>query len=659
MSQLRGNTRSSERSRARTTGTSLLRHALLPSVCALALALWCGARREATSLHADVPPRDEPQPDRSPYGIAVSPDGRWCATANRTADSISLIDLQSGRVALKHRCGREPLDVAWYDAGTLLVSLSADDAVAVLRVDETQGAPRLTMASRIRVGDDPRGLAVPGLSGEKQSSTAARPAFVAVSGADEVAVLDPSAGRVTARIAVGGLPRTLALSPDGRWLVTCCNRPGEVWVHDAATLELVSRRNVFDDGFNLGPPVIEPDSSAVVVAGVINRTFPVSEANIEKGWVIDNRLTRLPLPDGEYWKQQQLGLDPRGNACGDAWGLARTPDGRRLAVSCGGSHELLILDNETLRWPTGDPGDFLPPEMIAADGAVRRVELGGRPLAVAAVDERTVVVANYLANAVDVVDLVAAKRLASIPLGGPAEASLVRRGEAIFYDADRSFDSWFSCHTCHTEGGTSGQTFDTLNDGNYDTHKLTPALYGVAHTGPWMWHGTQATLEAAVKKSMRDTLSTRKPFTDDEAHALLAFLATLEAPVSPQHGDDGNGLAASQRDARHPTRASRWDAAKRGRALFEGKAGCTTCHTGEHFTTAATYTVGLESRRYFHSEFNPPSLAGLHARRRFLHDGRADTLEEVLIRHHRPEQLAGERLSDEELSDLIAWLKSL
>lgn len=54
-----------------------------------------------------------------------------------------------------------------------------------------------------------------------------------------------------------------------------------------------------------------------------------------------------------------------------------------------------------------------------------------------------------------------------------------------------------------------------------------------------------------------------------------------------------------------------------------------------------------------------PAIAGGHNRRRFLHDGRATTLESVLTRHHHPEKLAGEKLSADELRDLIANLKSL
>ena len=129
-------------------------------------------------------------------------------------------------------------------------------------------------------------------------------------------------------------------------------------------------------------PVIDavlPDGSACIIPHIVNRTFPVNAENIEKGWVIDNRLTKLPLPTGEDWDQAQLGLDTRGDAVGDAHAAAISRDGKWLVVSCGGTHELLIFRLPQLPWPAADPGDFIPQELLEGDERFRRLELGGRP----------------------------------------------------------------------------------------------------------------------------------------------------------------------------------------------------------------------------------------------------------------------------------------
>jgi hypothetical protein len=70
--------------------------------------------------------------------------------------------------------------------------------------------------------------------------------------------------------------------------------------------------------------------------------------------------------------------------------------------------------------------------------------------------------------------------------------------------------------------------------------------------------------------------------------------------------------------------------------------------------------VGLSSPRDRYQGFNTPSLRGAFLKVKFLHDGRADTLREVLTGPHAPEKVAGSgTLSPEELGDLLEYLKSL
>lgn len=600
----------------------------------LALLLLAVHRSGAQSDESAKPPVS-PTLDRSPVAVAVSPGKNVCAVANFTSDSVSLVDLRTNAILTEHACGRGPVDLAWIDAENLVVSLLHDDAVAMIRISPD----RMQTEAIIHAGDEPRGLAV---LRDPKTGKALR-VCVAISGEDRVAVLDLATRKIVENITVGREPRSVAVSADGKWLVTACNANGDLFVHDATTFKQLSRRVLFDDPANLGVLAILPDSSACIVPHIVNRSFPVDEDNIEKGWVIDNRLTQLPFPGGEYWDQTQIGLDTRGKAVGDPHAVAVSGDGKWLAVTCGGTHELLVFQRDEIPWPIGSPGDFLPYELRGNDERFRRIKLGGRPQGLQFIDNRTVVVANYLLNSLQCIDVAEAKLLRTIALGGPERASQARLGEAIFYDADRSFDSWFSCHTCHTDGHTSGRTFDTVNDGNFDTYKLTPTLRGVTETGPWTWHGWQKDLPAALKKSMQDTLHSKQPFTDAEADTLLQFLRTLKHPESPHRAADG----------------SLTPAAERGKKIFAGKGACANCHKGEYLTSTETYDVGLGSDRYAFPKFNPPSLRGTYARHHFLHDGRAKSLEEVLEKFHRPEKVAGEALTENEMSDLIAYLKSL
>ncbi len=260
-------------------------------------------------------------------------------------------------------------------------------------------------------------------------------------------------------------------------------------------------------------------------------------------------------------------------------------------------------------------------------------------------DGRHVYVANYLLNAVQVVDLQERKLVRAFDLGSAKEPSPARKGEAIFYDGQRSLDQWYSCHTCHYEGHTNALAMDTRNDGSVFTFKTVLSLRNVTRTGPWFWHGLAKDLREAVRRSMTDTMLPARGPTDADVDAVIAYLDTLRPPPNPYRDRDG-GLTAS---------------ARRGKEVFEGeKAGCARCHSGEYFTNGKVHDVGLGARGDAYRGFNTPPLAGIHDRVRYLHDGRARTLEEVLTGAHSPERVTGRgALAPGEVKDLVAYLKSL
>src|SRR5262249_48765774 len=156
-----------------------------------------------------------------------------------------------------------------------------------------------------------------------------------------------------------------------------------------------------------------------------------------------------------------------------------------------GTQELILFRSSALPWNAGgDPGDLIESSLLRNDGSMRRIPLGGRPMGIAVTpDGKSVAVANCLLDSVQVVDLQSGRIVRTIPPGRPSEVSSARRGEALFLDANRSHQQWMSGATCHIDGHTNGQNFDTLNDESYGNPKLTPTLRGVTRTGPWTWHG--------------------------------------------------------------------------------------------------------------------------------------------------------------------------
>jgi YVTN family beta-propeller protein len=461
---------------------------------------------------------------------------------------------------------------------------------------------------------------------------------VALAGEDAVAVVDLSGRRVVKKIPVGTEPWHLALTPDGKRLAVGNARGGSVTVVSAAAGEVL--HTVRMKGRNLRGVAVSPDGAWAYVPHISERGFPATRDNIDRGWVVANRLGRVSL-SGEG-PREAIALDPRGEAVGDVDGAAVSPDGRTVAVTAGGTHELLLLGESLPFVAFGGPDDHIDPDLRGDGKRFRRVPLGGRPLGVAfAPDGKTVVVANYLGNALQVVDVVAGRLTRTIPIGGPAAPSLARRGEAIFTDARRSFNQWYSCNTCHVEGHTNGGSFDTFNDGSYGKPKKTLSLRGVARTGPYTWHGWQKDLRDALHESLVKSMQGPAEPTKDDLDALEAYVRTLD--WLPARKTEGPRAAAVGRGAK----------------LFAEKS-CTACHAGPDFTAPGVFTVGLEADDDAYRGFNPPSLRNVGRRAPFLHDGRAPTLEAVLQEHHRPSRLTGKPdLTPAETADLVAYLKSL
>lgn len=580
----------------------------------------------------------EPATVRSPIALAISNDGGRVLTANRLAGTTSMVDLHSGLVVGEVAVGSQPSGVAWSRDGR--VALVADWAGGDLAILDVK-ADGLAVVGRVALGPEPRGVAI---------APDGKTAYVALGIRDEVARVDLSTREVTGRVKVGREPRGLAITPDGSKLLVGNARSKSLNVIDV--LGWAVERTAAIDGDNLRQIAIDAAGKLGYVANMRNRGFATTKNNIDLGWVLGQRLTRVTLDGSEPY--ETLSLDPQGLAAGDAHGVALSADGKYLAVSCGGTHEVMLFkaDGKPLPWRPSNSRDLMAAELLKNDGRFRRVALGGRPTELAfAPDGRTLAVANDLGDSVQVVDAESGTLTATIPLAAPSEPSLARRGEFLFHDAVRSFNQWYSCNTCHSDGHTNGLNFDTSNDGWQDlstaharSRKKVPTLRGVARTGPWTWHGWQEGLDDAVTESFTKSMQGPKPTTAEVA-AMVAYLGTLDHPANPNRSADGS-----------PT-----EAARRGETVFRSAAvGCATCHKGPDFTDGKIHVVGLEERGDVYKGYNPPSLVGVYDKGPYLHDGRSATLRETLAGPHSPEAVLGNTpLGERELDDLVAYLESL
>jgi DNA-binding beta-propeller fold protein YncE/cytochrome c len=601
---------------------------------------------------------------RGPVDLVVGRDEIWCVTANHISDSLTLIDLRDGRRLDEVACAGRPESIARIGETEVIASCRYSGKLERFRiVDE-----RLIPVASIDVGFEPLGITVflpthdldPAAQSSSQSvapsdrnslgAATGDPggglAYVALHASGEVAEVDLANNCVNRKIEVGQFPRYVDISRDGRRLAVGLAGEGKLAVVDLDAGEVAVRQSV-SSGINLGHVQIDDSTQQAYFPWMVYRSNPITKSNIRRGWVLASRVARVRIDRSEY--REAISLDPRGEAVADPHGIALTPDRHRLLVTSSGTHELLVYRVADLPFMgIGGPGDLIEPELLEDDDLFYRIELGGRPLGmVASEDSRRVYIANDTLDAVQIVDFEQRRIVDRISLGEPPideHVQLVHRGREIFFDARRSLDQWYSCHSCHLDGGSNAKAMDTWNDGSELTNKTVLALYNVDQTGPWTWHGWQDDLRDSLQNSFTSTM--QGPQADEgDIDALQAYLASLELPPNPFRQSDGTLSTA----------------AERGKRIFESaEFGCIDCHAGPRFTDGQIHDVGLGSENDAYEGYNTPSLLGLYRRPRYLHDGRGTSLKKVLTQYHLPQEIGGgAELNEEQLADLIEYLKSL
>lgn len=344
---------------------------------------------------------------------------------------------------------------------------------------------------------------------------------------------------------------------------------------------------------------------------------PTTAENIAAGLVIENLLAEIRVAPGQssplhYQHRTELGVPSHGAA--DPTGVAVGAD--RVFVAAAGVQQLLALSSSLQVQSRIDVGHH--PTQLFADGDGRRLFL-----------------LESFEPALRVVDAASLETMSiiSLELGGTTGPR--ERGEALFFNGERSQFGWMSCHSCHGDGHTNGRLADTFGDGDSGAPKSVLSLLGGRDANPWAWNGSMQTLHGQVLKSLESTVHS-PIISARDAMDLVAYLHTLDPP--PPLVDD----------AQH-------ELIEQGRRIFTRR-GCQRCHIPPlTYTSDLTYEVGTEDE-HGQKKFNPPSLRGVGQRFGYLHDLRAPNLEAVFeVEGHQLD----ESLSPEDLKALTTFLRSL
>jgi hypothetical protein len=391
----------------------------------------------------------------------------------------------------------------------------------------------------------------------------------------------------------------------------------------------------------------------------LNRTKNlVPMTRLLQGWTITNGL-------GLLWRDgtiDQVLLDEPGMCFPDPAGLAITPDGRYALITSSGSNRIAVVDLQKLTSMTRQASNYerehvlpnhlgKPTEFVVKHLATRDSPRG----VLVTPDGKTAFVANALDDSLTVVDLQQLEVAGNIDLGGPKVMTKVRFGERLFHSANVTFHRQFSCHTCHPDGHIDGLTYDIEPDGVGVSPVDNRTLRGILDTAPFKWEGTNPSLPRQCGPRLAVFFTRIQPFTPEELSALDLYISTILRPPNRHHPVGSDYTPAQRRGKEVFERTMTND----GRVIaVENR--CITCHNPPYYTDRRRHDVGTRQQLDRESEFDTPHLNNIYDSAPYLHNGIAQTLEEIWTVYN-PDDRHGvtNDMTKDQLNDLVEYLKTL
>jgi hypothetical protein len=243
----------------------------------------------------------------------------------------------------------------------------------------------------------------------------------------------------------------------------------------------------------------------------------------------------------------------------------------------------------------------------------------------------------------------------TIPLGGPAGLTPERRGERLFHSARFSFQGQFGCASCHIEGTLDGLAWDLEPDGFGIDIVDNRLIEDVANTGPFKWNGANPDLETECGPRTEKYFFRSQSYSPEQLADLVSFLKSIPRRPNRFRRADGEPTAAQERGKAMYERTRRKD----GTPIPEASQ-CPVCHSGPDYTNRQLTDVGTGKPTDRSPLFDVPQLTNLFLSAPYLHDGSAQSLEEIwTVFNPADRHGVSNDLTKDELNDLIEYLKTL
>ena len=589
---------------------------------------------------------------KTPLNMALRPGTKELWVTCSGSDSVIVVDTSGREKIAEMQAGGMPEDVTFSPDGLrAYVSNLFDDTVSVF------DAAARKLLRTVPAGDEPHGLL---------TDREGRRLYVVNSISDDITVFELSSLKWEKNLVASRRPWSLAASPDGALIAVThalsrfvpFRKPSQAEVTIIDTERGVVADRFVAPGANLLLGVAWHPSGDYALT-TLNRTKNlVPMTRLLQGWTITNGLA-------VFWRDgtvDQVLLDEPGLCFPDPTDVAITPDGRYALVTSSGSDRVAVVDLDKLISIIRSASRYerlhvLPNHLgKPTEFVVKHIPVGRSPRGVLIMPNgKTAFVANSLDDTLSVIDLKTFTVAGTVDLEGPKEITKARLGERLFHSANITFRRQFSCHTCHPDGHIDGITYDIEPDGIGVSPVDNRTLRGILDTAPFKWEGTNPTLRRQCGPRLAVFFTRIQPFTPEELSALEYYIATIPRPPNRFR----------------PLGAELTEAQRRGKEIFERKYTndgrlipkenrCITCHYPPYYTDRRRHNVGTQFEFDRESDFDTPHLNNIYDSAPYLHNGIAQTLEEIWTVYN-PYDKHGvtNDMTKDQLNDLIEYLKTL
>ena len=624
---------------------------------------------------------------REPQNVALSPNDKWVVVSNTVSGTVSVINARSHRVVENIRVGTEPYGLAFTPNGDkLYVANATSNNISVIDTKRWR-----VMRTINDVGLQPRGIAITNNGNRRdddekvyvtQFFAVQRPGTIL--GADDykegrVTVISTRTDRAIREIKLDPMADTGFNSNGSALKRIAATNPATFTVPTGAFPNMLNNVVIKGDKAYLPNNAVSPDGPVrfnVNVQAFLN----VIDINKDVESEVGGKKQTINMNRGIQFEP----ASPNKLFLGVPWHIAfaRHSNVGYVVAQAANIVVKVVLDAD------GTP-TINAPTQVGAAGNVVRIKVGQNPRGIVlnSRDNRAYVM-NEVSRDVTVLNLEtntvkSVVKSAALPAAGTLEAR-VHIGKAIFHSSTDvilpelgpegligqrlSSEGWSGCFSCHAFGTTDAAVWifgagprrsvhlnGTFNPRNPEDQKVLnySAIFDEVQDFEANIRGVSGGLglitlaDGVTQDPTLNAFPLANTGRSKGLDALTEYVARIRTPISPF------------------SRVPSWTPLGRelalGRQVFE-QMGCVNCHSGGGWSTArrdytpppaATEVVNGQLIRFLRKvgTFNaadvfeirqngaaplgadgyaPPSLLGVHAMGELLHNGSAETIEDLL-----------------------------